>query len=321
MRTVWFHREYTRLYGGHLKHAHYFGHVARLPGFAPRITYTGEPATAALARERSQLWPPGEAGAAVRWTPGRDDVLFLAGVDWRYLAAEGLDALPNPRVNLIQHVRHAHEGTELYGYLAHKAVRICVSREVADAIRGTGRVNGPVVAIPNGIDIVPDAEIVAARRRERRPVMIVGDKSPELAQAVATELATANIEHIALTKFCAREDFLKTLAESSVAVCLPRAEEGFYLPALEAMGLGCVVVTLDCIGNRGFCRAEENCLIAQPTAGSLVAAIQRALRLPARERATLLRRAAATANAHSLDTERKRFHAVLTDIDQLWADE
>lgn len=320
MRTVWFHREYKRLTGGHLKHSHYFGHVAHLPGFTPRITFTGEPATEALAGERLQLWPPGETGPAARWSPRPGDVLFLAGVDWRYLLAAGLDASPNPRVNLIQHVRHAHKGTELYGYLTHRAVRVCVSQEVADALGDTGRVNGPLLAIPNGVDTLTDAEAAAARQEKLRPVIIAGYKSPELARALATGLSAADIDHLVLTEFRPRQEYLKLLAGSSVAVCLPRPQEGFYLPPLEAMGLGCVVVTLDCIGNRGFCRAEENCLVAEPTATSLIATTKRALRLPPEERASLLRRAAATAAAHTLDAERKRFHQVLTNLDSLWAD-
>lgn len=316
---VWFHREYTRLRGGHLKHAHYFGHVGRMPGFVPRITFTGERPTEALARERLQLWPPGAAGPASLWSPCADDVLFLAGVDWRYLTAGGFDSLPNPRVNLVQHVRHAHEGTELYGYLAHRAVRICVSQEVADAISGTGCVNGPVLAIPNGIETLSAESPIGTGGAERRPVVIAGYKEPGLARAVADRLVAMGIEHLLLTEFLAREKFLEFLAGSRIAVCLPRAEEGFYLPALEAMASGCLVVTLDCIGNRGFCNHEANCLIAEPAADALAAAVQRALGLAAGQQQNLKVQAAATAREYSLDAERKRFHAVLRDIDRLWA--
>ena len=319
MRTVWFHREFTRLQGGHLKHSHYFGHVRCMPGFLPRITFTGEPATTALARERLELWPPGNAGPARRWAPGANDVLFVAGVDWRYLKAGGFDALSNPRLNLIQHVRHAHEGTELYGYLAQRAVRICVSREVADAISATGRVNGPVLAIPNGIESLSVHSSGGARSSERRPVLIVGYKEPGLARELAERLGVAGIGHLLLTDFLARKTFLELLAGSRVAVCLPRAEEGFYLPALEAMVLGCLVVTLDCIGNRGFCTHEENCLIAEPAADPLAAAVQRALSLGAKQEQNLRAHAASTARQYSLDAERQRFHAVLRDIDGLWA--
>ena len=113
-RTVWFYRDYVRLDGGHVKHSHYFDHVRRMPGFAPRITFSGEPSNESQARERRRLWPAGDGVMAERWEPADRDVLFLAGVDWRYCTGVSSRLLANPRINLIQHVRHAHEDTELY---------------------------------------------------------------------------------------------------------------------------------------------------------------------------------------------------------------
>ena len=322
-RTVWFYRDYVRLFGGHVKHSHYLDHVLRMPGFAPRITFSGAPANASLAREREWLWPAGDGVAAERWEPADRDVLFLAGVDWRYLSASGLDALANPRINLVQHVRHAHEGTELFRYLAQRAIRICVSQEVADAISATGRTNGPVLAIPNGIDVAP---FVPARgegspagfESRRHPVAIAGYKSPGLARALSGHLHAQRIGHRLVTEFLDRDSFLGLLAESRVAVCLPRAEEGFYLPALEAMASGCLVVTMDCIGNRGFCRHEDNCLVAEVSPGSLLRMTKRALAMSAGERRRMHRVARDTVAEHSLEVERGRFHAILGDIDRLW---
>ena len=322
VRTVWFHRDYQGLTGGHVKHSHYFDHVLRMPGFAPKIAFRGEPSNESHALERRALWPAGDEGPAARWEPGRRDVLFLAGVDWRYLAESGLESLPHPRINLIQGIRHAHEGTELHRYLAHRAIRICVSREIADAISATGRVEGPILTIPNGIDVQPTApaeeDLAAAHRTRPRPITILGYKRPDLARALSRRFDEERIAHLPATEFLDRRRFLERLAESRVAVCLPLAEEGFYLPALEAMAAGCLVVTLDCIGNRGFCRHEENCLIAEPGPDSLFDAAKKALDLPAPEREVLLRRARDTAAGHSLDTERARFHAVLEDVDRLW---
>ena len=154
-RAIWFYREFTRLTGGEVKHADYFEHVRRLPGFVPKLTLGGAKLNARQERERQELWPVAASDLAARWTPRASDLLFLAGTDWRYLRSAGLESLGNPHVNLIQAVRHAHAGSELHGYLSQRAVRICVSEAVADAIRGTGRANGPIIAIPNGIDIAP----------------------------------------------------------------------------------------------------------------------------------------------------------------------
>ena len=313
-----------RLTGGHVKHAHYFDHVRRMRGFAPRVTFSGAPATEALARERRRLWAPGDGAMAERWEPEGRDVLFLAGVDWRYLNESGLVALPNPRISFVQHVRHAHEGTELHRYLGELAIRICVSEEVADAISATGRTRGPVLTIPNGIDLAPfePAEEGSPAEFGARPsaIAIVGYKRPDLARNLAARLEAEGVEHRLVTEFLDRDRFLDLLGETRVAVCLPHAEEGFYLPALEAMALGCLVVTLDCVGNRGFCHHGRNCLVVEPDPGSLCAAVKRALAMPALERGQVHRRARDTAGRHSLDAERARFHAVLGDVDGLWRD-
>ena len=318
-RVVWFHREYKTLSGGQLKHSHYFDHVVRMPGFTPKITFSGELLNESReARCRRQLWPAGDNGAAARWEPGRRDVLFLAGVDWRYLIGSGLEALANPRINLVQGVRHAHEGSELHHYLAKRAIRLCVSQKVADAISATGRANGPVLTIPNGTDCRPGQSSPAGYEARARSITIVGYKRPELARALSRRLDEEHIDHLLITEFLNRSTFLDLLVGSRLAVCLPRAEEGFYLPALEAMAAGCIVVTLDCIGNRGFCHHDENCLIAGHGVESLLSATKRALDMFAPEREGLLQWARDTAAEHSLDAERARFHAILGDVDRLW---
>jgi GT2 family glycosyltransferase/glycosyltransferase involved in cell wall biosynthesis len=53
--------------------------------------------------------------------------------------------------------------------------------------------------------------------------------------------------------------------------------EGFCLPVLEAMSTGLPVVCTDAHGNRDFCRDGENCLMPEPHAGAVAAAIQRLL--------------------------------------------
>ena len=321
-RTVWFYRDYVYLTGGHLKHSHYFDHVVRMPDFAPRITFSAAPSNESQARERRRLWPADDGVMSERWEPAGRDVLFLAGLDWRYLLGSGLEALANPRINLIQHVRHAHEDTELSRYLTKRAIRICVSQEVADAISVTGRTNGPVLTIPNGIDMAPfdsvDGGSPAGFDERPWPITIVGYKSPELARSLSERLDAVHIEHQLVSEFLDRSAFLALLVESRIAVCLPHEQEGFYLPALEAMASGCLVVTMDCIGNRSFCRHEENCLVAERDPDSLFRATKRALAMPAWGRRRMHERASDTAAEHSLEVERARFHSILDDVDHLW---
>ena len=317
-RVVWFYREYAGMTGGEVKHADYFEHVRRMPGFASKLTLGGAKLRAGLERERQELWPVAPSDLAPRWAPEADDLLFLAAEDWRYLQEGGLEHLRNPRLNLIQGVRHSYTGSELYGYLNERAIRICVSEEVADAIRATGRTNGPIITIANGIDIGRPSITHARPSRTPPTVTIVDYKRPDLGRALRGALAQAGIPYVALTSFLPRCAFLGLLAASDVAVCLPLEEEGFYLPALEAMASGCVTVTLDCVGNRGFCDDQRNCFIAQPTGESLFATVQEAIEMPAAARETMFQNASKTVQRHSLAAERTRFHALLGDIDNIW---
>ena len=322
VRTIWFYRDFKRLNGGFLKHSHYFDHVRRMPGFVPRITFSREPANERQARERQRLWPAGDAGMAGRWEPKHRDVLFLAGIDWSYVDQMGLDSFDIPRINLIQHVRHADGFRKAYRDLARRAIRICVSEEVADAICATGQPHGPVLTIPNGIDIRPFEStgdgIPVGYEARRQPITVIGYKSPELAGALSRRLDGAGIEHLLVSRFIDRDAFLDLLGESRIVVCLPREREGFYLPALESMASGCLVVTLDCIGNRGFCLDKKNCLVAEHNPESLFQLTERALTMSAQERARLHQGAKATATRHSLESERRSFHAILAAVDRLW---
>ncbi len=323
-RTIWFHRAFKAVTGGEIKHSHYFGHARRMPGFETRIAFTGGPLNEALAAERRRLWPVGRIDGAAAWTPASDDVLFLAGTDWRYLDAMALDGTDRPRINLVQHVRHADPDTELWSYLPRRAIRICVSAEVADAVARTGRPRGPVIAIPNATELPPwdwdQAGGGGAWEGRRRPVAIVGYKRPELAASLSERLRRDGVEHEILTGVRERGSFLAYLAETRVAVCLPDPTEGFYLPALEAMACGCVVVTLDAVGNRGFCRDGENCVVAEQDPDSLARAVGHAFWRPEDARAGLLAGGTETVAAHALHVERSRFHAVLRDVDELWAE-
>lgn len=321
-RRVWFHRGLAPLGGGQVKHSHYFEHVRRLPGFAPVITFSRTPPSAFHARERHQLWPAAEEERAKRWAPEAGDVLFLAGGDWRYRAECGLEGSAHPRINLIQGLEHAREGSALYTYLSERAVRICVSWEVAAAIAATGRTKGPVLTIPNGTEVAffeaDEGGSPVGYAARRCAVAIIGYKRPELARSLSERLVAEGIDPCLRTELQGRSEFLDLLAESQVAVCLPHAEEGFYLPALEAMASGALVVTLDCIGNRGFCHDHWNCVVAEPGPGSLHRAVRRILGMTAFERDRMHTRARYTAARHALALERERFHAILGDIDRLW---
>jgi glycosyltransferase involved in cell wall biosynthesis len=114
-----------------------------------------------------------------------------------------------------------------------------------------------------------------------------------------------------------RPDYLAALAAADIAILLPHAAEGFYLPALEAMALGCATVVPDCIGNRAYVEPGRNALVPGHDLESLLAAVERLRDAGLR---TCLREAGiATASRFGQARERRAFHAVLDDLPALWA--
>ena len=300
-RTLLFHRRYRGLTGGHLKVFHYFLHATHSTRFQPRIFFTPD-----SIRGTENPWNGIAPPPLDSWQPADVAALFVAGLDWEAVP----DPSPVPVINLIQHVRHAHPGDPRRSFLARPAVRICVSEEVGDAIAGTGEVNGPVYVIPNGIDL---ENIPAAADRDI-PVLIAGLKNPTFAAAAAARLADSGVAAEVIDAMIPRREFLDRLSRARVAITLPHHEEGFFLPALEAMAAGAIVVCPDCTGNRGFCRDGETAFSPRYTLDDVVAASIAAITQPARDATEMRAAAAAESLKHGLPTERLAFLRILDDL-------
>src|SRR5690606_401099 len=127
--------------------------------------------------------------------------------------------------------------------------RICVSREVAAAIVATGETNGPVRVIEAALDL-PSRE--ATSPDGRGGIFIDALKQPETGAALQSLLREQGRQSTLSTTRIPRAAYLDRLGSAAIAVLLPNPREGFYLPALEAMALGCATVVPDSIGNRAY---------------------------------------------------------------------
>lgn len=300
-RVLLFHRDYRGLTGGHLKVRHYFSHAEHSARFRPRIYFTP-----GSVRGPENPWYGISPPPLAAWRPAEAVVLFVAGLDWEAVP----DPSPAPVVNLIQHVRHAHAGDARRPFLARPAVRICVSQEVADAIAETGAVNGPIHVIPNGIDL---ENIPSAAERDI-PILIAGLKNPPFAALVAARLADMGMTAEVTNAMLPRREFLERLSRARVAVTLPNHEEGFYLPALEAMAAGAIVVCPDCTGNRGFCRDLETAFRPRYALDDVVAACLAAVTQAPGDAATMRAAAVAETRNHGLAAERLAFLRILDAV-------
>lgn len=300
-RILLFRRDFQGLTGGHLKVWHYFHHAEKSRRFVPRIHFT-----AGSSLGEGNPWCAGATPLQADWRPEEASALFVAGLDWEAVP----DPCPVPVINLIQHVRHAEADDPRRPFLSRAAIRICVSEEVAEAIEATGVVNGPIHVIPNGIDLGN----IPCRVDRDVPVLIAGAKKPQVAERLAARLSEEGIASQVLVGMVPRPEFLDRLSRSEVVVTLPNDNEGFFLPALEAMAAGATVVCPDCVGNRGFCHDGETCFRPVPEFDAVVQATLAAVRLDQDARRSMNRRAAEQARLHGLEGEQTAFLRILDAV-------
>lgn len=95
---------------------------------------------------------------------------------------------------------------------------------------------------------------------------------------------------------------------ADVFLATPLAEEGFYLPGLEAMAAGAVVISPDAGGNRAYCNFGENCLPVDFEDASSYVDVLQALKTYGPEEVDRLRRNGyETVGLHTLTHEQERF--------------
>jgi len=302
--SLLFYRDFQGLSGGHLKVWDYYCHAKHSDRYEPRIALS----RSSLAVD-SNPWIQASPASVESWDLRSLSALFLGGLDWAVFPKQ----LPCPVINLIQGVRHASRWDPRRRFLSRRAIRICVSDEVAHAIQATGLVNGPIVTIPCGLNLDSLPPPLPASERDIR-LLIVGVKNPAIAHSVAQRLTRDGYSSQLVVEHLPRSQFLSLVGRAHLAVLLPEKLEGFFLPALEAMALGTMVVCPDCVGNRGFCRDRETCFRPAYSVDGIVRSTIDALDMLQPEADEMLLNARRMVEQHTLEMERDRF---LTLLDQL----
>jgi len=304
-RTMLFRRRFNVLNGGHRKVWDYHEHVRVSGRFSPAVYFTPESDLGA-----SNPWVGSSLNIATHWEPHRADALFLGGIDWKHVPEQ----LTVPVLNLVQSVRHADPEDERFPFLRRRAFRVCVSEEVADAVRSSGQANGPVITVPIGVEHEP---VVTAGVTRTVDVVIAGIKNVPFAEQLADRLAALGIGFECFTRWVSRFDLCTAFAHSRVAVTLPTAVEGFYLPPLEAMAQGCIVVCPTVPGTGSY-HADRHALRPTYTLDSVAASVREALEMDPRRRQSLLDAGQALVRQHTLDAERRAVLEVLEAFDSDW---
>lgn len=296
MKRVLFIRHFTRLFGGHVRHWHYWQHVKKAPGYEPLLLFRGN------WNRDDNPWR-GEGQRRLKkldWS--KIDILLIGGMSWQQVGAMPAHI---PIINTIQGTQHG-EGPRAT-FLSRKAIRICMSTQIKQIIKS--RANGPIFVNNPALD-------VPIKRGGKRdiPVLIVGHKKKPLARKIKAAFPRATL----LTSFVPREKFLGLMYRSRIVVGLPKSREGFYLPALEAMCAGALVICPDCVGNRELVTHNYNCLQPIYTSGHIIEAVRQALKLGPKHRQRLINGGYETAKRNRPAREYKNFLRILQKAFRMW---
>lgn len=313
VRNVLFFRNFISFQGGHLKVWNYYQYLNKLSAYTPKIFFS-----------KKSVWDRnpwlGNCVPEKEWRPNSADILFLAGVDWVRLEGIELDE-KIPVINLIQGLRHADPSDRRFQYLSQKAIRICVSKEVADALKKTKQVNGPIYTVPNGIDLSLIQHVITATREgsnKQKDVLISGLKNHDFAKKIEARLREMGLFVETLYDGIPRKLYLEKIAEAKVSIFLPRTKEGFYLPAIESMALGTLVICPDCIGNRSFCKDNINCFMPKYEIEFIVEKTRLAMTMDNLKYAEMIKQGKQTSRHYSLAEEEQSFLEIMKKIDQIW---
>lgn len=137
----------------------------------------------------------------------------------------------------------------------------------------------------------------------------------EVGDRTADRLAGSDFEFRAIRDRATWEELRELYQWADVFLSTPLVQEGFYLPGLEAMAAGAIVLTPDVTGNRTYCRFGENCLLVDWEDESSYADVLQRLRSEDNETIAKIRREGyATLEHHSWDREEKEFGAFLDKL-------
>jgi len=256
---------------------------------------------------------------------GPDDFVFFSWPTHHEHVAPRMTPLHEPvqTILIVQNVRWANPafaGGYAFRLLGRPMARIMVTQEVADAVSDLLNPATPSRVIIEG----HDWPFFSKDRNGGfgRPVRVAYTtwKSPV---GIEAESRLASDERFVFRSIRETVDWeaLRELYHwADVFLACPSPEEGFYLPGLEAMAAGAVVVIPDVGGNRAYCSLGENCIeVEYDDAGSYENALIDLVTWEPDRVAAVRSAGYGALESHRLDREREEFGRFISELDELIA--
>lgn len=299
--------------GAHFKSYDFFRYLSEHEDFEPVIAF-----------DEDSYWHPDlpwyrhfDKMPTLNDVPVRPDMYFLnSGKDWlRYQCHRPV--FPDvPLVSPVNHFKAVNPHHPAGKLLQSCAVRLCPSPELYEAVKNHPSTQGPVVYMPNGVSIDPD--IVQGGVTTPVDVLIVGQKNPGMAKQLAEYCAQKGLSHHLLVDWVPKSTFQRTLANARITIHLPKEVEAHYIPAIESMMLGSLVVMPKCVGNLSYAIDGQTCLISEYSLSALTAGLDNALKLKTEQRNDIIQRAKKETNVFSLTQERENLLSAIRLAQQVW---
>jgi hypothetical protein len=303
-KSISFHRQYWAYSGGHQKVRDYLLHTVSSDKYEPWLWSEN------LSKTQVRLFMdlPG-VRLANEYQPHKTNVAFLAGMDWQ--AYHPFFDEQQIKLNLVQHVRHGDKKHPLHQFLRHKAIRLCVSEAVKEAIEPFA--NGPCYTLRMGHDI---PKLRLAKVNE---LYILATKQPLLGKQIFDWASGQGLKVILHDCPVERELVHQTMAQSRVVIALPNKTEGFFLPGIEAMALADWAVIPDCIASREYCLRNTNVTTCRLTFNDCVRAIELARgALKTWPHRFYQWRGKHICAGYSLAKEQQNYCNILSELEHIW---
>lgn len=297
--TFSFFRNYEKYTGGHKKFYDYLNHTKAIPGANCKLFVQNDcKVMPGLFRNIPGVEYQNE------YNPNACNVVFLAGMDWKYyLPYQKSDDVV---VNLIQHVRHGDKTHPLFHFLKHRALRICVSEAVKDAI--ARHANGRCVTVPIGHDI-PYLQL-----DKEYDLYILAKKNAKFGRTIAKWAESKGIAYKLHDCLVSNKEVSVAMAQSRVSLVLPNPTEGFFLPGIEAMALSDRAIIPDCIANREYCLQSTNSTLCDYSIEAVQVAVSRSLELlKAGIQQHQKERGETLARSYTIPKEREIYHQLIRE--------
>lgn len=227
-------------------------------------------------------------------------------------------------IHIIQNTRHANPAFQnglALRMLSYRFSRISISKQVFDVIQPFVPANGCLHKLiieghntayffkkRNGFDNPKELRVGYTTWKSEIGLeiesvlngMVIGDRKIVF-KSIRTEAAWSDTKE--LYHWC------------DVFLACPLAQEGFYLPGLEALAAGCLLVIPNVEGNMAYCEFNKNCLpVRLNDVMDYCEVIMSCAKLSDSEVRNLQHEGYETIKHHTLEHERREFLSVLKEI-------